>query len=63
MKAQNTSRNKAKKRTQDRVAKLKELYSSFGFESLHEDADACQQRDFKPLSFLPAVEFTITSVI
>lgn len=63
MKTQNTSRNKAKKRTQDRVAKLKELYSSFGFESLHEDADARQQRDFKPLSFLPAVEFTITSVI
>ena len=40
IKTQNTSRNKAKKRTQDRVAKLKELYSSFGFESLHEDADA-----------------------
>ena len=46
-----------------RAAKLEELYSSFGFKSLHENADACQQRDFKPLSFLPAVEFTITSMI
>lgn len=63
MKARNTSINKAQKKKLDRVAKLKELYSSFGFESLHEDADACQQRDFKPLSFLPAVEFTVTSVI
>ena len=46
-----------------RAAKLEELYSSFGFRSLHENAGACQQRDFKPLSFLPAVEFTITSTI
>ena len=46
----------------NRAAKLEELYSSFGFKSLHENADACQQREFKPLSFLPAVEFTITSM-
>lgn len=63
MKEQKTSQKNIKKRTQARVAKLKELYSSFGFESLHEEVDACQQRDFKPLSFLPAVEFTITSMI
>lgn len=62
MKKKNPSGEKIKKVVKDRVEKLKELYSSFGFESLHEDVDACQQRDFKPLSFLPAVEFTITAL-
>ena len=56
-----TAARKSSKRM-NRAAKLEELYSSFGFKSLHENADACQQRDFKPLSFLPAVEFTITAM-